>query len=280
MNATALIAEITSVTEFVTQRRAAQRDVNAMLAVHHSQFLKKIRNMRSLDVKDATSVQDTLTHAPWSDEQKNTLMIVVSERLCSVTPGRSHNGTQFSKCDNFEHYLSAKDWAVVDDVAININIKAITVLHRGCKLGFKHLKDNVFQTMTAILAVRGLNELHPTIETLHNIAMMLKRNFALERDRQRCPLQCIDAYPMDPSMLPADVLAHAYDIDDPAVVCTSSSIIRMVATQKFMRITAQGLREPASASACVRPHAMQPHMHAMEDRIEELESRLCAVRPI
>jgi hypothetical protein len=275
-----MVSDITEMNLFIRRQGDNGRDCTAIAQTHAAKFSAKVALM-ALTAAQANTIQMTFDDGSFTDAQKTTF----SDALANVIGmGGStvvfRGGGGSSPCQQkiqIELYMPEVFLiTVLPDPAIDIAIKTQHFANLFSALECMYADETSRSRAAILLATIGLNNQHPTVDTLHNLHNDLADAITNLRKSFTPTFPHLKVFPTDATLLGDERLAHAYaDVRPCAVPSDVKLHLQRFSRVAFLRSTASGVsrggRRGAPATAASAPTDL---MDGFRDLINTLTNNI------
>ena len=191
----------------------------------------------------------------------------------------NNNGCQTLK--NIFKYLTANDWAVLDDRDRGIGMQVTTVADRLTKLGLFNASEETKRWGVAVLCAVCFTQL-PSPKSAYALKTDLTEQIITLAEGRKAlyQLPAVIKYPDAPEGLSIDHVMHAYDMGDPPVVREIPRLYN-IAMWVPMRSNNKLLRDDTTQPIQMKPGMIQNHMPGMNQmqQMYNMMQQMCAGVP-
>ena len=199
----------------------AKRDNPDLQEKLSSSLCVRISSLPCLSAQDAIDLTDRVEQMCTVKNVRDAVLTAIDCKVAAVVvptgaPESADIATQ--SLTHLYNYLTAKDWAVLEDFRASETKKINVISHRLHRLGLTqpgHDKCIKWAVVVLLYCEHAHNKHWPSYHSIYNtfrdiVSYMKDTAGPFTRSR-------ILAYPESPSSLPASVFNAAYDADDPPV---------------------------------------------------------------
>lgn len=214
-------------------------------------FATKVSACRRFDASAALALCNALVASGLRQPLADVIQAAIDNRVA----GNASTGQQGAKhhpqllASQLVCYLTAKDWAVLDDTGAGVTTKMLAIIHRLLRLGLRYPQEQTVRWAVALAVVAwiGPSGSYPSYASVFTLVQDFKASIAA--GRRPWPHAHLVRYPPSPEQLPPEVFAAAYDPDDPPV---QRMVCRLASTAENhvpLRSSSNLLKNAASAAS-------------------------------
>ncbi len=248
-----LIANLQSRVNFLDAQVQCGMERAPLQASQVNALLVAIRAVSGrIGIEDATAVTAEINNGPWTAAEKVTMVSAVGDACATVHSARS--GTRKTQWTRIEHFITKKEWEILRDPEVQLNIKQLVIAKRLYKNGIVCMSEPLIKRCVALLQVEAMKEMHLDPNSQRVIGKALQEQVKGMDRNSRYPLAHLVPYPLSPSDLPADAFSFAYDETDGPISVEVPNLNDIVLTMPY-RSTHRALSPSTTAkpSANVAP---------------------------
>ena len=287
MATTSLAAEMDTINVLMQQHIGLGMDPDKVNQAASANIKAKILNMNhgQVTTADGAVLTDKLRGmTALSEQHKVELALCIqramqqhSNHICQPTRSiGAYNACQSLK--NIFKYLTANDWAILDDRDRGIGMQVTTVADRLTKLGLFHASEETKRWGVAVLCAVCFTQL-PSPKSAYALRTDLTEQIITLAEGRRglYQLPAVVKYPDAPDGLSTEHYTHAYDASDPPA---AREIPRLhnIALWVPMRSTNKLLRDDTTQPIQMKPGMIQNHMPQMQ-QLYNMMQQMCAGVP-
>ena len=200
---------------------AKRRDSESLRAALLESLTSRISKLSSMSMQEAVELTDLVEEKFTNDTVKNAVQGAIDKRAAAAAkqPGEDDGEADGKQTLLYLYkYLTASDWAIIEDRRASENKKVHTLVHRLQLLGITEPghEQCLKWLVVVLLHVEYENaSTWPSYQSIYNtfrdvVVYMKATKAPFEKSR-------LEDYPEHPSSLPACLFERAYDKDDPPI---------------------------------------------------------------
>jgi hypothetical protein len=178
----------------------------------------KVAGLPHVSVTMAVSIISALKACPFGDADRKLVTAALEARLSkpSSPVTATVNTSKGQVLLAITEYLTAKDWAVIDNPVSTSNDVSLCVIARLHKLGMSRIHEQTARYVVALLACKSAERSRqfPSYVDIHNNLLKFKQDFY---NTEAALAERLDQYPTSPRLLPTALYDQAYDDIDPPI---------------------------------------------------------------
>ena len=180
MNVTQVLSELAEIKTFMDRQVASERDVSVMATSQAAAFCKKVHKLSTLNAPQANQLVDAFDACAFGNDHKAQFQEAVSSKLMGdVQEDTSQGKTQHIKIDR---YMLEQKWKEMGDTRFDISRKPELMKQCFFGIGCFYPSEPSLARAAIILATHGCGITNPTVETLRNLLLNLKRTIQAGRE--------------------------------------------------------------------------------------------------
>ena len=240
-----IIKEINALTDYVATQRDNGRDIPA--ALMHKQahgFKQKIGKLPDLDAADCNELVAALASDLFAPCAREELEGALMSKLAGSATSKGPSDTKAQKFQSITHAFSQRLWTYWEESGDDVVMKTMALVEALNHMGVTRASEELAGVCASIIACAAMRNPQMPLTSLHALCKHIKEHVAELGVARPCAYGFIHDYPKSMGefeRLHPELYAHAFAAD-PHVPCPMLSVIDQVASQKFRRGSALGLK--------------------------------------
>ena len=206
----ALLQDLQCVSEFVEGQGALGRDITAVLQLQANSMLLKLKQLKGLTMRDATSFTTAISTGPWAPEQKSSLGECIGA-LATSGVGAVKVRRKMQSLVHLENYLTNAEWEQLQTKTL-VGSKVNMIAARLWTLGIACPSE---PTLHKAASIACQSERISTTDFDGYKKQLQQEVKRLDKTQAWMNIERVVKFPPSPKELPLEVYQYAYSNEEP-----------------------------------------------------------------